>query len=109
MSVKSSVLVLGGPEKLVINNRFELRDRVLSAVDCGVRAIVLDFTSTDYIDSAGLGTLVMLTKRVRDCGGRMVLSGVNDRVIDLLRLTRLDQIIDHVATVDEGRILVQSS
>ena len=109
MSGKNSVLVLGGPDKLVVNNRFELRDRVLSALDCGVRAIVLDFSPTDYVDSAGLGTLVMLTKRMRDSGGRMVLGGVNDRVVDLLRLTRLDQIIEHAATVDEGRLLAQTA
>jgi anti-anti-sigma factor len=105
VSGKNSVLVLGAPDKLVVSNRFELRERVLSALDCGVRAIVLDLSPTDYVDSAGLGTLVLLTKRARDAGGRMVLSGLNDRVADLLRLTRLDQVLEQASTLDEGRRL----
>ena len=105
MSGKNTVLVLDAPDKLIVSNRFELRERVLSALDCGVRAIVLDLSPTDYVDSAGLGTLVLLTKRARDSGGRMVLSGLNDRVADLLRLTRLDQVLEQATTLDEGRRL----
>ena len=102
---KNSVLVLGAPDRLDVSNRFELRERVLSALDCGVRAIVVDLSPTDYVDSAGLGTLVLLTKRARESGGRIVLSGLNDRVLDLLRLTRLDQVLEQAATLDEGRRL----
>jgi anti-sigma B factor antagonist len=82
---------------------------VLSALDCGVRGIVLDLSPTDYVDSAGLGTLVLLTKRAREAGARMILSGLNDRICDLLRLTRLDQVLELCSTLDEGRRLAASA
>lgn len=105
VSGKSSVVVLDAPERFVVSNRFDLRERVLSALDCGVRAIVLDLSLTDYIDSAGLGTLVLLAKRAREMGARVVLSGLNDRLADLLRLTQLDQVFEQASTLDEGRKL----
>ena len=105
MAGKNSVLVLDAPDRLDVSNRFALREKVLSALDCGVRGIVLDLSPTDYVDSAGLGTLVLLTKRAREAGARMVLSGLNDRVADMLRLTRLDQVLEQAETLDEGRKL----
>ena len=109
MPIKDTVLVLGAPDRLIVSNRFELRERVLSALDCGVRGIVLDLSPTDYVDSAGLGTLVLLTKRAREAGARMILSGLNDRICDLLRLTRLDQVLELCSTLDEGRRLAASA
>lgn len=86
------VFVLG--EQLVASNRTELRDRVLAELENGARRYVLDFGATGYTDSAGLGLLISLAKRIRERGGTMQLVNLKPELRTLLRLTRLDEVLD---------------
>jgi len=52
--------------------------------------IHLDFRQVEWIGSAAVGTLIGLNRRV----GRLVLDNVNETVADVLRLTRLDQVLE---------------
>ena len=76
--------------QLVAGNRQQLRDAVISEIDRGVRNFVIDFTDTGYVDSAGLGALVSLSKRVREADGSLRLTNLNDDLRTLFELTRLD-------------------
>jgi anti-sigma B factor antagonist len=77
---------------LLVGNRKELQQLVLAAVEGGARHVVVDLAASGYVDSAGLGTLVMLAKRVRAVGGAFGLANVNEDVQTLFALTRLDAV-----------------
>ena len=47
----------------------------------------LDFTELDYIASAGLRALKRLRGAVRDNGGALTVTGVQDNVMDVLEMT----------------------
>ncbi len=67
--------------------------RVVSAeIDKGERFVVLDMAEVVNVDSAGLGTLVRLLKQVPS-GGRLVLSGCQSAVQQLIEKARLDSIL----------------
>ncbi|MBZ0270498.1 STAS domain-containing protein [bacterium] len=51
---------------------------------------VLDFQNVGYVDSAGLGALVVFHKTRQ--GKSIVLKNVNDRVRKLFQITRLDSV-----------------
>jgi anti-sigma B factor antagonist len=74
--------------QLIIGNRQELKDLVQAALDQGERR--LDFSKTGYIDSSGLGALVSISKRIREAGGELRLSGLNEDLRSLFELTKLD-------------------
>ena len=78
---------------LIIGNRKEVQRQVTEAVERGVRHVVVDLAASGYVDSAGLGTLVVLAKRVRATGGDFRLANVNEEIAALLRLTRLDTVL----------------
>ncbi len=59
------------------------------------REIVVDLSGVDYLDSSGLGALVGLYISARRAGTAVKLVKLNDRIAELLRLTKL-------ATVFEG-------
>jgi anti-anti-sigma factor len=63
-----------------------LDDAVRAAVDGGSRALVVDFTKVDYISSAGLRVLLVLAKRMRELGGRLVLCGFGPPVRQVFHL-----------------------
>lgn len=76
--------------QLVAGNRQQLREAVTSDIDRGVRNFVIDFTDTGYVDSAGLGALVSLSKKVREADGSLRLTNLNEDLRTLFELTRLD-------------------
>lgn len=79
----------------------ELRSHLSSRIEEGWRYLVLDLSSVEFLDSTGLGVLVHLHKRASR-GGRFVLCGVGDMVLDVLRLTRMDRALTLVPTAAEG-------
>ena len=63
--------------------------------------IVLDLSSVEFVDSTGLGAIVLCLKEV-DGRGQFVLCGVNDMVLSLLKMTHLDSIFTQAATRKEA-------
>lgn len=84
--------------QLVVTNRQEFKQAILDAVEQGARLVVVDFTSSGYIDSSGLGALVSLSRRLRESGGDLRLVGLNEDLRTLFELTRLDALFPLYAT-----------
>jgi anti-sigma B factor antagonist len=82
--------------QLIVGNRQELKDNVLKLLDGGSRKYLIDFRDTAYIDSSGLGVLVSLSKKIREKGGEMRLSNLNEDLRTLFELTKLDPLF-HIA------------
>ena len=87
---QGEVVVVDVEGQLIVGNRQELKDLVFAALDKGERRILIDFSQTGYIDSSGLGALVSISKRVREAGGELRLSGLNEDLRSLFELTKLD-------------------
>lgn len=84
------VLIVTVDGQLVVTNRQEFKQAILDAVEQGARLVVVDFTTSGYIDSSGLGALVSLSRRLRETGGDLRLVGLNEDLRSLFELTRLD-------------------
>lgn len=88
------VVVVAIEGQLVAGNRQQLREAVTNEVERGARSIVIDFADTGYVDSAGLGVLVSLSKRVREANAALRLVNLNEDLRTLFELTRLDTLFD---------------
>jgi anti-sigma B factor antagonist len=84
-------LVAGVPVSL-------LRAKLLSIIETeapkGLRAVVLDCRETFYIDSSGLGMLVMAHARATKMEGKLPIFGLNRRGLELLILTKLSTVFE---------------
>jgi anti-anti-sigma factor len=69
-----------------------LREQFMAAIEQGVTGFQLDMEQISFMDSAGFGALVMILKKVRESGGRLVLTGVQHQVRLVLELTGTDKI-----------------
>lgn len=96
------ILVVEVDGQLVVGNRQVFKQLILDALDAGERRFVVDFTSTAYIDSSGLGVLVSLSKKIRDESGDLKLAGLNEDLKTLFELTKLDTLFNITATADEA-------
>ena len=86
----SGVLIVEVEGQLIVGNRQELKATIQQALDNGERKLLVDFAKTGYIDSSGLGALVSISKKVREQGGELRLSGLNEDLRPLFELTKLD-------------------
>jgi anti-sigma B factor antagonist len=71
-----------------------LRDRVVDLLDKGSHAIVLNLEKVTYMDSAGIGELVACYKRAKEKGGTVKLLNPSGKVLDLLTLTKLEEVFE---------------
>lgn len=56
------------------------------------QVLFLDFSEVPYIDSAGLGSLVSAYISLNKEGRRVILTGVNSRVLRLFEITKVEQL-----------------
>ena len=99
---QSGVAVLQVEGQLIVGNRQELKDLVQAALDRGERRLLIDFSRTGYIDSSGLGALVSISKRIREAGGELRLSGLNEDLRSLFELTKLDTLFSIADTSQQA-------
>ena len=99
---RSGVAVVQVEGQLVVGNRQELKDLVQAALDSGERRLLIDFSQTGYIDSSGLGALVSISKRIREAGGDLRLSGLNEDLRSLFELTKLDTLFSIAETPQQA-------
>ncbi|MCG6989507.1 MAG: STAS domain-containing protein [Gemmatimonadetes bacterium] len=88
--------------QLIVGNRQELKQKVLEHLEGGERKFVIDFSDTGYIDSSGLGVLVSLSKKIREQGGELRLSSLNEDLRTLFELTKLDTLFRIADTKEEA-------
>jgi len=66
------------------------------------RYVVLDFAGVPFIDSAGLGTLIGGTRRVREAGGDIVLCSPRRAIDRLLHAVGMDRILPILETLPDA-------
>ena len=71
-----------------------IREKVGELNAAGVRNIVLDLKGVDYIDSTGLGAMVMCATTLRRNGGNIKLVNLNRRNLELLVMTKLETVFE---------------
>ncbi len=58
--------------------------------------MVFDFTKTGFMDSAGIGVLLGRYKRMRELGGEVVVTGEDQRIERILKISGIYQIIRRI-------------
>ncbi len=98
----NGVVIVSVDGQLIVANRNELKDKILDALESNESKFVLDFSSTGYIDSSGLGVLVSVSKKIREAGGDLRLAGLNEDLRMLFELTKLDTLFKICDATDEA-------
>ena len=65
---------------------------------------ILDLTEVPYMDSTGLGMIVKHYVRCHGKGVRVIAAGASERVLELFKLTKMDEVISTSSTVDDADI-----
>jgi anti-anti-sigma factor len=86
---------LHGP--ITLANLFDFQ----KTLNAGTETVtIVDFTESEYMDSAGLGTLLNYYVSAKRRGRSLRLVAVNYRVAELLKLTRAHTLINSYDTIE---------
>jgi anti-sigma B factor antagonist len=85
-----SILDLDG--KLTVGDASELREKVNEHVAGGHLQQILNLKGVEYIDSTGLGAMVICFMAVQKAGGALKLVNLNRRNLELVLLTKLSTV-----------------
>jgi anti-sigma B factor antagonist len=91
VSVETRVIDIKGD--ITAQSEDVLMDAYGRASGDGVRAIVLNFTDLDYMNSGGIGLLVTLLVRAQRQRQGVLAYGLSDHYRQIFELTRLDEAV----------------
>ena len=92
------VFSLSGP--LTLRNLFELQSELRNSALPPLT--IIDLSGVPYMDSAGMGLVMNHYVRCQTKGARLVVSGANNRILDLFKVTKVDTILPLVATLEDA-------
>ena len=81
----------------------DLRNRLAELIDDGILCIIVDLTTTDFLDSTGLGALVAALKRLRMKDGEIRVVCTSGHVRKVFEITSLDRVFPMHDTVEAAR------
>jgi anti-sigma B factor antagonist len=95
---REGVVILGLRGRLTAGEEASILREKVKDLAAGERTrVVLDLKEVDYIDSTGLGSLMICFTTVKKAGGMMKLLNLSRRNVELLVLTKLTTVFEMFA------------
>ncbi len=88
--------IMGGPEAGQIN------DAINELIDKGKKKFIIDLAKTEWMNSSGLGILIGAITTLKNNNGKLVLIHVSDRIMNLLRITKLASVFEIADSLDDA-------
>ena len=96
-TAETRIFRLHGP--ITLSNLFEFQKAMQGGTE---KLTILDFTESEYIDSAGLGVILNYYVSGKRHGRHLRLVGVNYRVAELLKLTSSHALIKTYESIESA-------
>ncbi len=110
VTTQDSVVIARIVGEIDMSNADDLREALAAAMPAGARAIILDLTGVDYLDSAGIRMVYMLDQDVQVRRQRLqVVVSPESMVAHVLRHAGVSDHIGALETVDEALSRVRES
>ena len=101
--VMNRCLVIKLLEELDHHNAISIREQSDKLIiGRNIKDIIFDFTGSDFMDSSGIGIIMGRYKKVIFIGGKVAVTGVNQSVDRIFRLSGLYKIISKFETIEDA-------
>lgn len=104
--VSEGITILDMKGRLTVGDGSSLlRQTVAELLEEGTKGVILNMQEVDYVDSSGLGAMVLVHTQAEEAGAALKLLNPSGRNIELIVMTRLETVFQ---TFDEERDAVNS-
>ncbi len=80
----------------------DLKAKLLIVCQPDVEALIFDLTAVEYVDSSGLGALLLAYRQLKEYGAVIAMVGVNEVVKTMLSISQIEDLFDYYDTLDEA-------
>ncbi len=80
----------------------ELLQAARAKIAEGYANFVVDLGYIDYMNSVGINFLIQLKKMASGAGGKMIVAGASNKVLQLLSITKLTPLLNFADNVEQG-------
>jgi anti-sigma B factor antagonist len=92
---KEGIVILDLKGRLVVGEPVAgLREKIRQLAEGGTVNVILNLEQVDYIDSTGLGSMVICYTTLQKAGGALKILNLSRRNIELLVLTKLSTVFE---------------
>jgi anti-sigma B factor antagonist len=101
-TVREGIVVLSLKGRLTVGESTAIRQRINDCAAIGRFNVILDLSDIDYVDSTGLGTMVICFTTLKKQSGALKLVNPNKRNVELLLLTKLHTVFQVYTEVQDA-------
>ena len=94
VSEKDGVVAVALTGGIHIEQADELLDVFNSIIEKKPKEVVIDLSDLRSITSSGIGKIVLLYKGLQKCKGKMKILGVNDTIMQIFKIVKLDKLME---------------
>ncbi len=99
---KNNYAIVKFKGEIDVATSIQVRDVLKGLIDKGKVNIIIDFSDVTFIDSSGLGVIVVAYRSVKEKGGSIKFANVNQRVKKLFEITRTEKHFEFYNTVEDA-------
>ncbi|MBF8437335.1 STAS domain-containing protein [Halanaerobiaceae bacterium Z-7014] len=89
----SNILKVDG--EVIFENSNRVKEKAKEIIkEIEAKKLIVDLSSTSYLDSSGIGVILSLFKFMRDNDGKLLIANPNEKVKRVFEVTKLNQILD---------------
>lgn len=93
------LIVLG---EVDASSSIQLDNAIKNTLENQAKKIVVDCSDLEYISSAGLGVFMSYIEQLKEMEARMILCGLNEKVMNVFEILGLDQLLITKPTREEA-------
>ncbi|MEH2119562.1 STAS domain-containing protein [Nostoc sp.] len=88
----------------------DFRQNINNILETGAKIVLVDFKDVTFMDSSGLGALVLAFKTLRAADTKLALCSINEQVRILFELTNMDKVFEIFPSQDAfNQVLVSNT
>ena len=88
----------------------DFRQNITNILETGAKIVLVDFKDVTFMDSSGLGALVLAFKTLRAADTKLALCSINEQVRILFELTNMDKVFEIFPSQDAfNQVLVSQT
>lgn len=80
----------------------KLKSEFVTMFESGTLNLILNLHDVKYVDSSGLSAILVANRMAKEKNGCLVLIGVQDHVMKLISISKLDQVLTILPTKEEA-------
>ncbi|MCH7514566.1 MAG: STAS domain-containing protein [Bacteroidetes bacterium] len=104
--IEADILTLKVVGEVDASSSINLDNAINNAIKEGHKKILIDGEGMNYISSAGLGVFMSYLQDFEKHNIKMVLYGLNEKVLNVFKILGLDQLISIAESESEAKVLM---